>query len=104
MSVATIELCKELYELSGWDRTDYWWYRVGDQWYSDAHKGTIPAYDLDYLTDKLRNLPQGIVLHNYMDGCEASAMGIEIFADTPADAVCMLAIEVYKRGVWAKEA
>jgi len=74
MNVASLELCKELYELSGWDDT-YFTY-MHSQWqqggktqhrhrltHTTANKRStdplnIPAYDLGYL---LRKLPYSVL-------------------------------------------
>lgn len=75
MNVASLELCKELYELSGWevekDDIHPWWIAyedaplvptpiIFDNCCDRAHKEDeiiCPAYDLGYL---LRNLPKSI--------------------------------------------
>lgn len=120
MNVASLELCKELFELSGWKGTHYNWYthvsakvepelqhrkmvRLADSnnWIE------IPAYDLGYL---LRKLPHRIKfkdfeLHKvYEDDWWAGytyqeEFVIKAFADTPEDATCKLAIELFKQGV-----
>jgi hypothetical protein len=70
MNVASLELCRELYELSGWDKTDYVHYRApykAATWYegnadvywkmvrenSGINLESFPAYDLGYLLWKL---------------------------------------------------
>lgn len=78
MNVVSLELCKELYELSGWNDTHNTWKRLTTldmtrwkDWYladfnNEVWNGTgeqsIPAYDLGYL---LRKLPNYI---EYWDG------------------------------------
>ena len=78
MNVATLELCKELYGLSGWDDTPLHWsdhefghtggvhghseeYELITGWVEDIETGEevelLPAYTLGYL---LRNLPKSI--------------------------------------------
>ena len=74
MNVASRQLSKELYELSGWDATPniYWRDSLSqpDVWFTDhAHNNPelqvfnvehkLPAYDLGYL---LRKLPDGVKL------------------------------------------
>lgn len=77
MNVASLELCKELYELSGWAQTYFIWMDLQDQepfvsdgktggirkadgtpgTYQDAFDGGtdwLPAYDLGYLMRKLQ--------------------------------------------------
>jgi hypothetical protein len=128
-NVASLDLCKELYELSGWGDTDQIWvkrirssYRNGAPFYqwtvsrenrsyrmrqADRH----PAYSLGYL---LRKLP-GYVGDEFLDMCwygdgwecayQRSRRGLwnaEIgshHAKTPEDAACKLAIELFKQGV-----
>ena len=65
MNVANLDLCKELYELSGWKATEKYHYIAGT--YTDidtvAFRGRkydgVPAYDLGYL---LRKLPKGFAV------------------------------------------
>lgn len=170
MNVANLELCKELYELSGWEfdeqhcRIEKVWiesfstsemgqghddydktppeerkqYHVGDfvvrdnpknfvgvpenvpwgwanKYYEETIKRSVPAYDLGYL---LRKLPakidtgESVELHEiygwlYMsmaeDGKEwhfgYGVVDLHGQADTPEDAACKLAIELFKQGV-----
>ena len=71
----------------------------------------IPAYDLGYL---MRMLPAGCYVAQQSDE-EANdpqkpqwaALGYRdkgLFADTPEDAACKLAIELFKQGILTKEA
>lgn len=68
MNVASLELCKELYELSGWDDLQFMWYwhlgvgrKVHHREIGNYKLGSpiISAYDLGYL---LRKLPD--VMHS----------------------------------------
>lgn len=128
--VASLELCKELYELSDWEDTRDDWYKQ-DGYGADlvpsttsAQFGTherfelFPAYDLGYLLRKLPDdvrraddVPYGLTLHklgdrdfhlNYwwFDDCLYS--DLEPVA-TPEDAATKLAIELFKQGVLTKE-
>jgi hypothetical protein len=121
MNVASLELCKELYELSGWQ------YEMGTNgfWYTDHTPDLVvatyvsgdstPAYDLGYL---LRKLPESIgEFDNFImikpdnwrvgygedsaDDCIWWKLIWE--SDTPEDAVAKLAIELFKQGVLKKE-
>jgi hypothetical protein len=99
MNVASLELCKALYELSGWAGDD----SFGDM---DSGKSATPAYDLGYL---LRKLPQGThIVKNTGDKPDYSCWSYlhenvdTVRADTPEDAACMLAIELFKQGVLKK--
>lgn len=123
MNVASHSLCKELYELSGWyfgghtwhhsDFNDLWTLAPAPDKVGKTYKVVCPAYDLGYL---LRKLPEsvdsiyGLLLYptsggqwfaGYYepDGLEQ----YEVHADTPEDAACKLAIELFKQGVLKKE-
>jgi hypothetical protein len=124
MNVASLELCKELYELSGWIKADDWGFRkysakgIAMNYGSRLGKYEIPAYDLGYL---LRKLPKTVPnddnggsyyfdLHfvPYKDSgdwtaCYDNAVGVtykyDAFADTPEDAACKLAIELFKQEI-----
>ena len=105
MTTASLELCKELYELSGWVDTE-----ICHHEYEDGNTLPIthnPAYDLGYL---LRKLPSGVFLakgkryriwnddtNNYTWAGSEKLDPID--ADTPEDAACKLAIELFKEGV-----
>ena len=87
MNTASLELCKELFELSGWDGTAYEHELLNGKHYTRTlpvkemthfdQNTYIPAYDLGYL---LRKLPPSIQR-----------------ADTPEDAASKLAIELFKQ-------
>lgn len=132
MNVASLELCKELYGLSGWDseylqeycqsgskRAVYGadsgvgWYAYDKESAELHHKNAYPrypAYDLGYL---LRKLPHSIPDYFGIDG------HIDLYwyegkwwcdygtkthgkADTPDDATAMLAIELFEQGILTK--
>ncbi len=118
MHVASLENSKKLYELSGWDTLVKW--VVKDNGLGDLTTGVIhfshreytevvgtadescPAYDLGYL---LRKLP-GFVDMAHKEGFEwriAHEESSGIYADTPEDAACKLAIELFNQGVLQKE-
>lgn len=109
MNVASLSLCKALYEVSTWRGSEFWWYRVGNEWYSDAYKGEFPAYDLGCL---LRKLP-GFSMNGGKVGVkilDRSSQPFSIWykgfngsADTPEDAACKLAIELFKQKILTKE-
>jgi len=106
MNVASLPLSKELYELSGWDDTSHNYLSTqspaGDVLTQGG--GDCPAYDLGYL---LRKLPNYKLEHNGNSanavtcGYLADNKGRWIFgsANTPEDAACKLAIELFKQGV-----
>jgi hypothetical protein len=102
MNTASLELCKELYELSGWNAPVV------------SMDGPTPRYDLGYL---LRKLPKHVedqwlhiapitdnkwAAHYMMMGVKSA--GQDEWADTPEDAACKLAIELFKQGILVKEA
>lgn len=123
MNVASIELCRELYELSGWrDLRDWWWgdhqkggeirYRLQQNAPLDkCGRDDVPAYDLGYLLRKLPDEQWGEDkwfnlqletdgvgwLAGYAYGNETLAL--EGQASTPEDAVTILAIQLFKQGV-----
>lgn len=125
MNVASLELCRELYELGWWEGTDHAWayhtnerhlvhleagYGVGENW------DYAPAYDLGYL---LRKLPREVhanqlqLTWNSNTGYEQWECGYiyirdyefdpMCWDDTPEDAVAKLAIELFKQGVLTRE-
>lgn len=131
MNIANLELCKELYELSAWD--DCWLCYVEDpasivvvdRDYADAHDANkyAPAYELGFLLRKLPQFtdtkhrftlqPAGVVggkkypynaawCASYDDTNRRSNIK-EQYADTPEDALCKLAIELFKQGVLTRE-
>jgi hypothetical protein len=120
MNVASLDLCRELYELSGWDDTTFLFIEGDIEGVGPASEygyhpemGDIPAYDLGYL---LRKLPphineRPITISNYMiDGSSWSAAYMEYdqeiytaSADTPEDAAAKLVIELFKQGILTRE-
>lgn len=112
MNVASIDLSRELYELSGWGETE-----LG--WWPGARKTPIrtkdsafefPAYDLGYLLRKLPSEYEGhrLCLVNTSAGWtgnytkrltspDTPAMGVT--AGSPEDAVVKLALACFREGV-----
>ena len=132
MNVASLELCKELYELSPGDATYLKWaydptyvtYPIGDgEWFQSGIRPHTerwtdkeyyflrycPAYDLGYL---LRKLPEEVEFTNKCDdegayratfyNHSAQTKG-QVEAPSPEDALCQLAIELFKQGILKKE-
>lgn len=132
MNVASLELSKELYKLSGWVGTEYHYfhdkrkYQHSDKPVSDGHKLNIgnhvyqpvfssdeydsaPAYDAGYLlrklpVDRIYTMLRDVIHHG--DGAKTNRYtfrelsGTEhLWADTAEDALCKLAIELWKSGV-----
>jgi hypothetical protein len=123
VNVASLELCSELYELSGWGSQEFWWTEVADypfdrnKWIAH-NQGNIPrkypAYDLGYLLRKLPAMIDGdCVTLTHADKWGASYEGLRggalmsrfiQSADTPEDTAAKLAIELFKQGVLTKQA
>lgn len=132
MNVASLELCKELYELSGWKDTYTIWaekirtskkgtnytYTEWNIRHSKPHKPTktVPAYEIGRI---IRGLPKTMVSLDGMDEITIGynhkssyfyagyGKGISFSfyyeADTPEDAACKLAIELFKQGILSQE-
>lgn len=114
MNHASLELSRELYEVSGWDNTylshvdetdiDIGWVVIRTTEDSAMLRDSTPAYDLGYL---LRKLQEGSDFYSLrrstVDGSwlVKTQYGEEVRADTPEDAVAELAIELWKQGVIA---
>jgi len=122
MNVASLELCKELYELSGWYCGDNIWHysefnglstlAPADDDIGRTYKKLCPAYDLGYLLRKLqttviRNNVRAIgVQYQQPRGSaewRAGYTGIYCYGGTPENALCKLAIELFKQGILKKE-
>ena len=119
--VASVDLCQELYKLSGWANTAAFWQ---DDYYPDGSHlwnlyddselrsgSVVPAYDLGYL---MRMLPGHYVqkLGNetytarwtcYAPTAEQRALGTNHLSGSsrtsPENALCRLAIELFNQGV-----
>ena len=113
MNAASLELCKELWELSGWP-TDRWIpydevkpiEAITQDVYDNLFKpsGKVPAYDLDYLLGKLPNEtamykdPTG----RYSFRCKAALNFFPLL--NPADAAAALCIDLIKQGILKRQA
>lgn len=123
MNTASLELCKELYELSKWEDPSYWWNYDGRtsapngetdyRWYLEpkklpSHKShySHPAYDLGYL---IRKLPLSSYIATRKSGGATASTGNAIHdgktcciterGATPENAACSLAIKLFQEGV-----
>lgn len=98
--VASQPLCAELYEVSGWvigSSTDIYDFPK----YSDRKGNFIaPAYDAGYL---LRKLPLYTEIEQIPGGWFVTNNEFSLTADTIEDALCTLAIELFKAGVLKRE-
>ena len=116
MQVSSLENSKRLFELSGWQNTRDFWYKTPkidlrsgsaiddySHWkvkplgYRGKYSTSHPAYDAGYL---LRKLQEAVSLSCY-DSEWRAAYGKEdgIYADTPEDALALLAIKLFEEGV-----
>lgn len=126
MNVASLELCKELYELSGWElpiqfcETCYGQGVLYDTnpanpdgeplpaQCRECEGGTYKGYDLGYLLRKLpryidktrltiqpTNEKQWCASYDYETGLSTR----DCFADSPEDALALLAIELFNQGI-----
>lgn len=129
MNVASLERCRELYELSGWEETDsaYWpqfidgtKVRLVDWNYpASGNQDRIPAYSLGYLLRKLPPMLDDGHPMNYLcikpvplsadaawdaqyNAADPKPMTHWYYrqtAETPEDAAVMLAIDLFKAGI-----
>lgn len=118
MTTTSLELSKRLYEVSGWEPNDKFWFKIdGKDEVHCGHEFTIgkelvdfeyslaricPAYDLGYL---LRQLPpysrvqtmKGDVPYGVSYDNGISERGVN--ADTPEDAAAELCIKLIEEGI-----
>lgn len=124
MQVAKLELCKELFELSGWSTTEKVWFLsannpTGSLWRNGelVQDGIecFAAYDAGFL---LRKLPDGVSLYKGRRGWTLNSGNTfqlnnistgnllrlgNFLSAVPEDALCKLAIELFKQGILKKE-
>ena len=129
MNVASLELCKELYELSGWDSNpgQWVWHRIynplaGDnEWSVNLYQHITraeqqyPAYDLGYLLRRFAEQDHYVSV-KYVDYAKLATDLKEWrnefvaydpwmkqkdypYANTPEDALAKLAIELFKQNI-----
>ena len=134
MNVADKELCKELYELSGWDETGYEYSLYDNSVIQVVGKATgspkfVVAYPLGYLLRKLPDRTDGgkwglTLWKGWNNGEQRDWYSVAYThinsryaftpdeatdklhlheADTPENAVCKLAIELFKANILKKE-
>jgi hypothetical protein len=133
MTTANLELCRELYELSGWEDTP-WVYefelghrgmkvvdiRDNSHWGGIAHHlfvtdpitklepRYLPAYDLGYLLRKLAiSSERNIQLYYSVTGkvwkCQFNGYGSPKLADIPEDCAAKLCIELFKQNILTRK-
>src|SRR5215207_3785207 len=96
MIIASLELCNQLYQLSGW-KEEY----IGVPFNED-----MPVYSLGYL---LRELPNQSYVQKqlgwWLADCKIGGQrlngeyGYWAEANNPEDAACKLAIELFRQGI-----
>lgn len=110
MNVASLELCKELYEVSRWNSS------YGLKYWKDGNLIDVidipcfPAYDLGYLLRKLEDL-ESLTLHRCHHQDNSYNWEVKCYtpdnqdvtwfksAESPEDATTQLAIELFKQGI-----
>jgi hypothetical protein len=112
MSYAEALLSKELFELSDWEgEGEHFGHYTKDEWIE-----TTPKYSLGYLLRKLPHKHNGGVLViaacNTDEWCaqyfswwheDMKAKSEVLVADTPEDAACRLAIELFKQNILTRK-
>lgn len=115
IDVASRELCKELYKLSGWTNDGPTWFKAkGKHWKTYNRIPTVknsqdrlPAYDLGFV---LRKLPKHLsgpspltltyIIGNYWQASYGYYESVQREnADTPEDAAAKLCIQLIKQGI-----
>lgn len=132
VEVASVALSRELHDVSGWEDPAYIYLEIDGKYsialidisrrFSKLVTDVIPAYDLGYL---LRKLPPFVDSQAYPGQRAYLDIGLRddgppwyawyacwgipgvmsdfgLHADTPEDAACQLAIQLFKRGVLTK--
>jgi hypothetical protein len=108
MTTASLELCKELYELSGWYDTHFAHTSmdIKAQDGKNIDDEVCPAYDLGYLLRKLPTYTEVKSLKGDVPFIASYDNGISTrncLADNPEDALTLLAIQLFKDGILQKE-
>jgi hypothetical protein len=105
MNVVSLDLCRELYDLSDWNETEKW-YGTGygdEDWavgiYDPNVPDCLPAYDLGYLLRKLPAVLMAAEKNACVIDCGFGRHPIRASASTPEDATAKLAIELFKHGI-----
>lgn len=109
MNVTSLKLSQELFEVSGWSDTTYEYWgvqkRLEVRTILNTDSAATPAYDSGYLLAKLPNMmfewwnqdSIHLIYHT------ASGENVSIDADTPANALAKLCLELFKSGILTKE-
>lgn len=105
IKTTSLELSKRLYELTGWDDSEW---RIVSYKTSKLGSKTIPAYDLDWLLDRLPKMIDDCCLALWHDGLvwvvqyddeDDKPPKYPNSADTPCDAACKLLITLIEQGL-----
>lgn len=112
MHVTRVDLCKQLYDLSGWGNASWWHECCTDGAYHTTislrderytQNVYIPAYDLSYLLRRLPKvwvmgpIPGAMWMITYNPGLPQREIIIQ--DESLEDAVCRLAIALFQRGI-----
>lgn len=132
MNVTSLDLCKELYELSGWIHVNFAWSTENPHYAEFRVRAALntlddaPAYDLGYL---LRKLPAQIDFNDEIVKLTVDRQSEKTWrasyaypvervkskrkyadwkftayqANTPEDAACKLAIELFKQNILTRD-
>jgi len=124
INVASLENCKKLYELSGWHDTFNFWEQTDEiplgkpylvqpklmerygLWGTQEVKISTPAYEAGYLLRKVRKGSVSVIslkdTYSAKQIWGATSVVAEAWfyatADTPEDALCLLAIKLFEEG------
>lgn len=110
--VASLENCKRLYELSGWETNIPYDWGVEHQQSLDGlskkviQKADFYLYSAGYLLRKLPNqtkLRKAKTMDRYWAYFGNNDKRDSVYADTPEDALALLAIKLFESGVLKKE-
>lgn len=102
---ASRELCQEVYEATGWLGTHSVWIKDAERpeppLLHDYHNYECPAYTIGFLLDKLSCRTMWFRYFEEDDKWYVSNKihQEEVSADTPADSLVKLALELHKQGL-----
>lgn len=118
MNTASLKLCKELFEVSGWHEDLEW--HINRKPPAAEFSRIAPAYDAGFLLRKLPlNIDDGFFELNHYGTDNGywiaqyctHDLNTNVFTydfsnhgDTPEDAACKLVIELFKQGILKREA
>lgn len=114
MNVASLEICKKLYEVSGWKTGRVIRDNPTESSYNETNVIAY-EYDIGYLLRKLRSGAGVIKNSSYYTARPPTMLGSPENndplhgrtgwdADTPENALCIMAIELFEKGILTQEA